>query len=71
MKVMNEVIDIRVFSDFCEVDSLNQVPNIDTIERFSNLLEKHKIQEKIFAEVISILTEKGLILKHEIIVDLL
>ena len=33
-----EVIDSRAFSDFCGVDSSNQVPNGDTLERFRNLL---------------------------------
>ncbi len=59
MKTMNEVIDSRAFSDFCCVDSPNQVPDGDTIGRFRNLLEKHNIQEKLFAEVLKILTEKG------------
>ena len=69
MKAMNEVIDSRAFSDFCCVDSPNQVPDGDTIGRFRNLLEKHNIQEKLFAEVLKILTEKGLILKRGTIVD--
>lgn len=69
MKTMNEVIDSRAFSDFCCVDSPNQVPDGDTIGRFRNLLEKHNIQEKLFAEVLKILTEKGLILKRGTIVD--
>ena len=33
-----EAIDSRAFSDFCGVDSSNQVPNGDTIGRFRNLL---------------------------------
>ena len=69
MKAMNEVIDSRAFSNFCRVDSSNQVPDGDTIGRFRNLLEKHEIQEKIFAKVIDILTEKKLILKRGTIVD--
>ena len=69
MKAMNEVIDSRAFSNFCRVDSPNQVPDGDTIGRFRNLLEKHEIQEKIFAKVIDILTEKKLILKRGTIVD--
>ena len=69
MKAMNEVIDSRAFSEFCGVDSPNQVPDGDTIGRFRNLLGKHEIQEKIFAEVVKILTEKGLILKRGTIVD--
>ncbi len=69
MKAINEVIDSRTFFDFCCVDSPNQVPDGDTIGRFRNLLEKHNIQEKLFAEVLKILTEKGLILKRGTIVD--
>ncbi len=46
MKAMNEVIDSRAFSEFRGVDSPNQVPDGDTIGRFRNLLEEHKIQEK-------------------------
>ena len=69
MKVMNEVIDSRAFSDFCGVDSPNQVPNGDTIGRFRNILEDNGIQEKMFAEVVKILSDKGLILKKGTIVD--
>ena len=67
--MMNEVIDSRAFSEFCEVDSPNQVPDGDTIGRFRNLLEKYEVQERIFAKVVDILTEKGLILKRGTIVD--
>ena len=69
MKAMNEVIDSRAFSAFCGVDSPNQVPDGDTIGRFRNLLEKHEIQEKIFAKVVEILEKKGLILKRGTIID--
>ncbi len=31
----NEIIDSRAFSQFCGVDSSNQVPDGDTIGRFS------------------------------------
>ena len=65
MKVMNEVIDSRAFSDFCGVDSPNQVPDGDTIGRFRNILEDNGIQEKMFAEVVKILSDKWLILKKE------
>ena len=36
-----EVIDSRAFSDFCGVDSSNQVPNGDTLGRFRNLSGCH------------------------------
>lgn len=65
MKVMNEVIDSRAFSEFCGVDSPNQVPNGDTIGRFRNILEDNGMQEKMFAEVVKILYDKEIILKKE------
>ena len=46
MAVMNEVIDSRVFLEFCGVDSSNQVPVGDTIERVQALLVKHGLQKK-------------------------
>ena len=36
----NEIIDSRAFSDFCEVESSNQILDGDTIGRFRNLLIK-------------------------------
>ena len=47
-----EAIDSRAFSDFCGVDSSNQVPNGDTIGRFRNLLVKNGLQEKLFAQLL-------------------
>ena len=64
-----EAIDSRAFSEFCGVDSSNQVPNGDTIGRFRNLLVKNGLQEKLFAQVVTALTEQGLILKKGTIVD--
>ena len=69
MKVMNEIIDSRAFSDFCGVDSPNQIPDGDTIGRFRNILVENGLQEKLFHHVIDILSEKGLILKCGTIVD--
>ncbi|MCM1059623.1 MAG: IS5 family transposase [Eubacterium sp.] len=69
MKAMYEVIDSRAFSEFCGVDSPNQVLNGDTIGRFRNMLEENKIQEKLFQEVSDILIQNGLILKRGTIVD--
>lgn len=69
MAVMNEVIDSRAFSNFCGINSLDEVPDGDTIGRFRNLLTKNDLQEKIFAMVVKILTERGLILKKGTIVD--
>ena len=64
-----EVIDSRAFSDFCGVDSSNQVPNGDTLGRFRNLLVRHELQEQLFAQVVAMLMERGLILKKGTIVD--
>lgn len=69
MAVMNEVIDSRAFSDFCGINSPDEVPDGDTIGRFRNLLTKNDLQEKIFAMVVEILMERGLILKKGTIVD--
>lgn len=69
MKVVNEVIDSRAFSDFCGVDSPNQIPDGDTVGRFRNILVLNGLQEKLFHQAIEILSEKGLILKRGTIVD--
>ena len=69
MGVMTEVIDSRAFSDFCGVDSSNQIPDGDTIGRFRGLLVEHGLQEKLFAQVVSLLEAKSLILKKGTIVD--
>lgn len=69
MGMMAELIDSRAFSEFCGIDSSNQVPDGDTIGRFRNILERNSLQEKIFAHVTKILEEKGLILKKGTIVD--
>ena len=66
---VNEVIDSRAFSDFCGVESSNQVPDGDTLGRFRNLLIKNDLQEKLFKQVIELLTKRGLILKKGTIVD--
>ena len=65
----NEIIDSCAFSDFCEVESSNQVPDGDTIGRFRNLLIKNHIHEQFFAVVVKTLTDRGLILKKGTIVD--
>ena len=53
-----EVIDSRAFSDFCRVDSSNQVPNGDTLGRFRNLLIQNGLQEKLFTQVVLMLKER-------------
>lgn len=52
MKVMYEIIDSRAFSEFCDVNSPDQVPDGDMIGRFRNILERNKVQEKIFKQVV-------------------
>ena len=69
MKVMNEVMDSRAFTAFCCINSPKEVPDGDTIGRFRNLLTEHDLQEKIFEEIVKLLTERGLILKKGTIVD--
>ena len=69
MATVAEVIDSRAFSDFCDVDSSNQVPDGDTLGRFRNLLVKNNMQEKLFTQVVDLLTQRGLILKRGTIVD--
>ena len=66
---VNEVIDSRAFSDFCGVESSNQVPDGDTLGSFRNLLIKNDLQEKLFKQVVELLTKRGLILKKGTIVD--
>ena len=64
-----EVIDSRAFSDFCGVESSNQVPDGDTLGRFRNILLKNGIQQELFTQVVELLTQRGLILKRGTIVD--
>ena len=64
-----EVIDSRAFSDFCGVESSNQVPDGDTLGRFRNILVRNGLQEKLFAQVVELLQERGLLLKKGTIVD--
>ena len=69
MATVAEVIDSRDFSDFCGVESSNQVPDGDTLGRFRNILLKNGIRQELFAQVVELLTQRGLILKRETIVD--
>ena len=66
---MTKVIDRRAFSDFCGVDSSNQVLDGGTIGRFLALLVKHNLQEKLLGQVVQLLSGRGLILKKGTIVD--
>jgi IS5 family transposase len=69
MATVTEAVDSRAFSEFCGVDSSNQVPDGDTLGRFRNLLIRHEMQEKLFGQVLELLQGKGLILKKGTIVD--
>ncbi len=69
MATVTEAIGSRAFSEFCGVDSSNQVPDGDTLGRFRNLLIKNELQEKLFGQVVELLQRKGLILKKGSIVD--
>lgn len=69
MATVVEVIDSRAFSDFCGVESSNQVPDGDTLDKFRNILLKNGIQQELFAQVVELLTQRGLILKCGTIVD--
>ena len=64
-----ETIDSRAFSDFCSVESSNQVPDGDTLGRFRNILTQNGLQEQLFAQVVNLLQQKGLLLKKGTIVD--
>lgn len=59
-----EAMDSRAFSEFCGVESSNQVPDGDTLGRFRNILVHNGLQEQLFAQVIKLLREKGLLLKR-------
>lgn len=41
------------------MDSSNQVPDGNTVERFRNILVKNGIQQKLFPQVVEILKQKG------------
>ena len=49
MAAKNEVIDSRAFSQFCGVESSNQVPDGDTIGGFRNILTKNHLQKSCLA----------------------
>ena len=51
MATVAEVIDSRAFSDFCGVESSNQVPDGDTLGRFRNLLIQNNLQQRLFARL--------------------
>ena len=66
MKVMYEILDSRAFTEFCCINSPDEVPDGDTIGRFRNLLNKYGLQQTIFETVVDLLLQRGLILKKVI-----
>lgn len=60
-----EIIDSRAFSEFCGVDSSNQVPDGDTLGRFRNLLIRNGLQEKLFRQVVGICSKGDLSSKRD------
>ena len=69
MKVMYEILDSRAFTEFCCINSPDEVPDGDTSGRFRNLLNKHGLQQTIFETVVDLLLKRGLLLKKGTIVD--
>jgi IS5 family transposase len=69
MGTMNEIIDSRAFASFCGIDSSNQVPDGDTIGRFRAMLVENGLQAELFGQVVTQLTQRGLILRKGTIVD--
>ena len=69
MKVMYEILDSRAFTEFCCINSPDEVPDGDTIGRFRNLLNKYGLQQTIFETVVDLLLQRGLLLKKGTIVD--
>jgi IS5 family transposase len=69
MATAEQAIDSRAFSEFCGVDSSNQVPDGDTIGRFRKILTESGLQTELFMQVVELLTSRGLILRKGTIVD--
>ena len=65
----NEIIDSRAFSQFCGVDSSNQVPDGGTIGRFRHILERNQLGEAFFTNEVESLQKCNLMLKKGTIVD--
>ena len=57
------------FRNFCGVESINQVPDGDTLGHFRNILLRNGIQQELFTQVVELLMQRGLILKRGTIVD--
>jgi len=69
MHLVDRIILNLGFPDFCSISSPEEIPDGDTVGRFRNLLIKAGVQEMLFAQVITLLRSKDLILKKGTIVD--
>ena len=68
--VEDAIYDSYAMRSFMHIDFLEeQVPDATTLLKFRHLLEKHKIGEKIFADVTARLEKSGLIMHGGTIVD--
>ncbi len=63
-----DIISVRKFVGITAANE-SDIPDKSTICRFRNLLIKHGMQQKIFDQVVSSLTAKGLIMKKGSIID--
>ena len=62
--------DIAVLRRFAGLDAgMSRLPDETTILNFRHLLEEHRLAERLFQEVVSLLTDHGLILREGTIVD--
>lgn len=62
--------DIPALRRFAGLDAgQSQMPDETTILNFRHLLEAHQLVESLFNEVVSLLTQQGLILREGTIVD--
>lgn len=62
--------DIPVLRRFAGLDAgTSRMPDETTILNFRHLLEAHQLAESLFQEVVSLLIERGLILREGTIVD--
>ena len=66
MAAVAEVIDSRAFQT---LRSRIQQSSGDTLGRFRNILMRNGIQQELFAQVVELLMQRGLILKRGTIVD--
>ena len=59
-----EVTNSRAFSEFCGVNSSNHIPDGDIIGRLRKILVENGLQEKLIAQVIDLLQQRGLVLNR-------